>query len=90
MFIVSDAASLDGLRGRLAVDESTFALQMALMTPGDLDLNFLSGHKLLATVTYIYPNIVRWRGWPFDVRLVEGALLTRWLTERGWSRGRLR
>jgi len=54
------------------------------MTPGDLDLSFLDGHDLLATVTYIYPTIIRWRGWGADARLAEAAELAAWLVERGW------
>src|SRR4051812_31660295 len=84
LVVTSDVAALDRLRRCLVVDEGSFAEELALMTPGVLDLNFLAGHALLATVSYIHPGIVRWRGWSSDARLVDSAELIAWLVEHGW------
>lgn len=59
--------------------------QMALMTPGNVDLNFMAGHKCLATVSYIFPCFVRWRGWCADARLIEPAAMAGWLRGHGFQ-----
>lgn len=51
------------------------------MTPGVLDLNFTAGHELLATVSFLYPDALRWSG---DGRLIEPGGLVEWLVEHGW------
>ncbi|APR82254.1 Hypothetical protein A7982_07603 [Minicystis rosea] len=55
------------------------------MTPGVLALYFTDGHELLADVSYLYPNFIRWRGWSSDARLVDPAALIAWLVEHGWQ-----
>lgn len=84
LIVTSDIDALQHLRHCLEVDEGSFAENFALMAPGDLDLNFTIGHRLLATVTYIYPSFVRWRGWSSDARLVNAADLIAWLLDHGW------
>ncbi len=84
LFVVSDSAALEHLRRYLAVDDQSFSEEVALMTPGVLDLNFVIGHELLATVSYLYPDFIRWRGWTSDVRLVNPAELLAWLASHGW------
>ena len=41
--------------------------------------------ELLASVSYIYPQLLRWAGWPGDARLLHPADLLEWLTVRGWQ-----
>ncbi|MDI1484518.1 hypothetical protein [Polyangium sp. y55x31] len=84
MIVTSDLAALDRVRGCLEVDEGAFAEDLALMTPGVLDLTFSAGHELLATISYIYPSFIRWRGWSSDARLVNPADLIAWLVDHGW------
>ena len=81
--VVSDIPSLDRLHSCLGVDVESLNQQWQLMTPGDVDLNVLVGHELVATVTFIYPDFLRWRGWGADARLCNGAELAAWLVERG-------
>ena len=85
LFIESDPEALESLRGCFAIFEESLLRQAALMTPGDLDLNFLAGHDLITKVTYIFPDFLRWRPWGFDAKLVDGTKLTAWLVERGWK-----
>jgi len=84
LLVASDSAALEHLRRCLAVDDQSFAEELALMTPGVLDFNFLVGHELLATASYLYPGFIRWRGWTSDARLVSPAELVAWLVDRGW------
>ena len=84
MSVTSDLAALDRVRGCLEVDEGSFVENLALMTPGVLDLTFSVGHELLATISYIYPSFIRWRGWSSDARLVNPADLIAWLVDHGW------
>lgn len=85
LVFTSDLAAMSRLERCLEVDDEFFTAKVALMTPGILDMNFMSGHELLATVRYIYPNLIRWRGWPSDARLVNSADLIAWLVDHGWE-----
>jgi hypothetical protein len=82
--VVSDLPSLERLRGCLAIDRASLEEKHSWMTPGDVDLNFLAGHELLATVTYLSPTYVRWRRWGSDARLEDPRELAAWLVEQGW------
>lgn len=84
LIVTADASALRHLRHCLEVDEGSLAEDLALMTPGSIDLNFTVGHRLLATVTYIEPCFVRWCGWNSDARLVDAAQLVAWLADHGW------
>jgi hypothetical protein len=81
--VVSDPIALHGLLQCLAIDARSFDEQISLMTPGDLNLHFMDGHDLVATVTLILPSFIRWARWPSDARLANADGLTVWLRERG-------
>jgi hypothetical protein len=83
--LVTDPTVLDVLRDVLVIAPESLAEEISLMTPGDLDMHFFGGHELLASVTFVANNHLRWRGWPFDARLREPERLGRWLREQGWS-----
>ena len=83
--VVADEASLDRLRESLAIDEHSLTEQICLMTPGSLDLIFTNGHDVVASVTFIWPNFLRWSSWGSDARLNRGELLVDWLTAVGWK-----
>lgn len=61
IIIESDAGALEELRHCLAIDERSLEEQAAFMTPGLVDLNFLAGRQLLATVVLLYWLVER--GW---------------------------
>lgn len=82
--VVTDGPSLTRLRGCLAVDGQSLAQQISLMTPGSLELSFMSGRDVLTTVIFIWPNFLRWSSWTSDARLADGSRLIAWLTEHGW------
>lgn len=85
LFVTRDPAPLARLRHYLEIDDDSFARRLFLMTPGVLDMNFLAGHELRATVSYIHSGLIRWRGWPSDALLVHPAELIAWLAEHGWQ-----
>lgn len=83
--VVSDESGLESLRSSLAVDAESLSRQTALMTPGDVDLNFMRDRDLVVTVTFIYPNLIRCPcQWEFDVQLRSGPQLVDWLSDHGW------
>ncbi len=85
LFVATDSAALEHLRRCIEVDDRSFAEGSVLMTPGVLDLNFVVGRELLATVSYIHPDFIRWRGWSSDARLVHPGELIAWLVSHGWK-----
>jgi len=85
LFTVSVPPDLDTLAGHLSFDERSLADETALMTPGHLQLNFLSRRALLTSVVFIYPDFLRWPELPFDARLVNGRGLAAWLVAQGWQ-----
>lgn len=48
----------------LAIDEDSLLEGISLMTPGDVQLNFLAGHALVASIVLIGPEFLRWAGLP--------------------------
>jgi len=88
LLVTSEVAALTRLRAALAIDPESLSQQIALMTPGVLDLHFFAGHEMLATVTFVPPDSVRCQAvWGCDARLREPARLASWLTEHGWLGG---
>jgi hypothetical protein len=89
LFTVSKPDSLDALRLCLSVDEKSLTDEIALMTPGDLQLNFLRRHDLLTSVIFIRPGFLRWADSPFDARLLDGGALETWLAAQGCGSSQL-
>jgi hypothetical protein len=85
LLVISDAAEIASLRDALVIDPRSLEEELALMTPGAFDLNFMRGHDLRATVTYLGAPYVRWRGWRWDAQLRDPQQLVDWLQARGWS-----
>jgi hypothetical protein len=84
LFAVSDQAAVRRIAADLSIDEESLAEQRAVMTPGDLQLNFLDGHVLLASPIYIYPSFLRWGDGGSDGRLKDGERLATLLVTHGW------
>jgi hypothetical protein len=85
LFIVTDAESLKSVVPFLSVEDDSLNEGIRLMTPGDLQLNFLEGHALLVSVVFIYPNFLRWDQYGADAQLQNGSRLGAWLVAQGWS-----
>jgi hypothetical protein len=59
----------------------------SFMTPGDVTFAFYGeGHDLLATVTYLAPDFIRWRGADHDLQLSDGPAVWAWLVRGVGSR----
>jgi hypothetical protein len=84
LFAVREATSLDRLRRSLEINEASLAEGWLMTTPGDLDFNFLKDHDLIARVTFIYPDYVRWLGWDADAKLRDPDGVVSWLEHHGW------
>lgn len=82
---VSEADDLKALVATLAIDDSSLDEQIALMTPGEIQLNFLDGHSLVASIALILPGYLRWDGLPYDARLLDKHAVGAWLAARGWQ-----
>jgi hypothetical protein len=85
LILEEDHASLEHLASCLSIDEASLSEQMSLMTPGDIQLNFLRGHAHLLSVVFIFPTFLRWPGVAPDARLADPLQLVEWLVQRGWS-----
>ena len=85
LFIIHDRVKLAELGTHLRVDEGMLEQQISLMTQGDLQLNFLSGHALLTSVSYIFADFLRWKQGGPDARLVNPLALVRSLVDAGWE-----
>lgn len=69
----------------LTIDERSLDPGVDLMTHGDLQLNFMASHARLAAVVLLWPDFVRWEGFPADARLAEPRAAQAWLAAHGWS-----
>jgi len=69
----------------LSFDEDSLGEHVSLMTPGDIQLNFLAGHKPLASIVLILPQFLRWDALPHDARLLDPPALEAWLAAHGWQ-----
>jgi len=84
--VESSSAALADLRLALSIDADSLLDGINWMTPGEPTLAlFGEGRELLATVTYLHPDFIRWRPWGADARLADPEALCRWLASRGWA-----
>jgi hypothetical protein len=86
LFIVTDKEMLSRIGSFLIVDERSLEGNPgSWMTPGELQLNFLQGHRLIVSVVLIFREFLRWSDGGSDARLVDPSGLTTCLVGCGWQ-----